>query len=308
VGERVKGLVIEWLRFAESCFPIPLLVLLLFPAAAVMATHELLMGKDGCSTLRQLRQFLKNGRRSGAQWRRCSLGEVWAGRLAMCMARFVCCWPEQLREPRWSRRCQFIGVERLEAILAERRPVVLATFHYGNLPELYHWVRSRGIGVAFLASRDLGAVPTYRSRLDSLADRANGLEGVPRLIGIGHLHLWGAREFLAVPNRVLAIAIEGRTKRDISVHGSGYTLRMAPGALRLAARARAVVIPCLISAHNFFRSTIRFGEPLPDDLVGCNDRHLLGCEYILREVGPWISTQPEQAAPELISAVNFQES
>ena len=308
MAERVKGLAIKWLRFAESCLPIPLLVVLLFPAAAVMATHELLMGKDGCSTLHQLRKFMKNGRRSGVQWRRCSLGEVWAARLAMCMARFVCCWPEQLRQPRWSGRCQFIGLERLTTIVAERRPVVLATFHYGNLPELYHWVRSRGIGVAFLASRDLGTVPAYRSRLDLLADRANGLEGVPRLIGIGHLHLRGAREFLSLPNRALAIAMEGRTKRDISVHGPGYILRMAPGALHLAAKAHAVVIPCIISAERYLRWTIRFGEPLPDDLVTCDDRHPQGCEHILREVGPWISVQPEQAASELISVVNFEES
>jgi hypothetical protein len=83
---------------------------------------------------------------------------------------------------------------------------------------------------------------------------------------------------------------------------------MAPGALHLAAKAHAVVIPCIISAEHFLRWTIRFGEPLPDDLVTCDDRHPQGCEHILREVGPWISIQPEQAAPELISVVNFEES
>src|ERR1700731_1876254 len=127
---RAKGLVIEWLRLTEACLPIPILALLLFLPAAVMATHELLIGKDGCSTLAQLRQFLKNVRLSRAEWRPCSLRAVWAGRIAMCMARFLVFWPEQLNRPRWSRRCQFIGLERLEAFLAERRPVVLVTFHY----------------------------------------------------------------------------------------------------------------------------------------------------------------------------------
>jgi hypothetical protein len=306
MGARAQRLVIEWLRFAEFCLPIPILVLLLFPAAAVMAIYELLMGK-GHSTFRQLRQLSETARLSGTQWRRFSLRRVWAGRLAMCMTRFLRYWPEKLREPRWSRRCQFIGLERLEAILAERRPVVLATLHYGNLTELYHWIRSRGIGVAFLASRDLGSLPAYRNQLDLLADRANGLEGVPRLIGIDLLHLWEARDFLALPNRVLAVAMEGYTKRPIMVRGPGYTLRMAPGALHLAAMAQAVVIPCLISARKYLSSTIRFGEPLPDDVVACRDRHPLGYEHILRELGPWITTQPEQSAPLLIGAFSFRD-
>lgn len=221
------------------------------------------------------------------------------------MARFLGCWPEQLNQPRWNRRCQFMGLERLEAFLAERRPVVLVTFHCGNLSELYHWTRSRGIGLAFLVSRDLGTVPAYRNQLDLLADRANGLEGVPRLIAVGHLRLWEAREFLSYPNRVLAVAIEGRTKRDITVHAPGYTLQIAPGALQLAAKTGAVVIPCLISAQSFLRATIRFGQPLPDHLVACRDWHSLGCEHILREIGPWITARPEQAAPETIGAMNF---
>jgi len=306
MGECIQRLVSGWLRFAEACLPVPILVLLLFPAAGVMAIYELLMGKRQ-STFRQLRQMSESARRSGIQWHRCSIGQVFAARLAMCMARFLRYWPEKLREPRWSRRCEFIGLERLERILAEGRPVVLATLHYGNLTELYHWMRSRGIGVAFLAWRDPGSVPAYQNRLDLLADLANGLEGVPRLIGIGHLNLGQTRDFLASPNRVLAVALEGRTKRDLLVQGPGYTLRMAPGALHLAALAQASVIPCIMSAEKYLRSTIRFGEPLPNDLVAFRDRHPLGYKHILGELGPWITVQPEQSAPELIHALTFRE-
>jgi hypothetical protein len=304
MGGRAQRLVSEWVRFAEFCLPISILIPLLFPAAAVIATYELLMGKRQ-STFHQLRQLSEMAQVSGVPWRRFSFRRAWAARLAMCMARFLRFWPEKLAQPRWRRRCQFIGLERLEAILAEGRPVVLATLHYGNLTELYHWIRSRRIGMAFLISQDPGSVPAYRNELDLLADRANGLEGVPRLIGIDHLHLWKVWGFLALPNRVLAVAMEGDAKRHIVVRGPGYTLRMAPGALRIAARAHAVVIPCLISASKYLRSTIRFGEPLPDDVIACHDRHPLACEHILRELGPWIATQPEQSAPMLIGAFNF---
>lgn len=303
-GERAQRLVSVSLRFAEFCLPTSILVFLLFPAAAVTATCELLMGKRH-STFLQLRHLAETARLSGAQWRRCSLGQVWAGRVAMCMVRFLRYWPDKLREPRWSRQCQFIGLERLEAILSEGQPVVLATLHYGNLTELYHWIRSRGIGVAFLTTR--GSAPAYRNQLDLLADRVNGLEGVPRLIGTDHLHLWQVRDFLAQPNRVLVVPMEGRTKRDIMVRGPGYLLRVGPGVLHLATITRAIVIPCLFSAGKYLRSTIRFGEPLADDVVAQRDRRSLGYEHIVRQLGPWIAEQPEQSAPILIDSFCFRE-
>lgn len=302
-GERTRRFVCMPLRLAEACLPIPILVVLLLPAAALMATYELLMWKN--STFSQLRRLSETARLSGVQQRR-SLRQVWTGRVAMCMARFLRFWPDKLREPRWSHRCQFMGVERLEALLSQGRPVVLVTLHYGNLTELYHWIRSRGIGVAFLTD---AVVPAYQNQFDLLADRANGLEGVPRHLGTGHLHLWQARDFLAQPNRILVVVIEGYpTRRDIMVGGPGCWLRVAPGALHLAAIAGAVVIPCLFSAEKYLRSTIRFSEPLADDLVVRRDRHPSGCQQILRQLGPWIGAEPEQSDPTLLHAFRFQEN
>lgn len=289
------------LRLAECCLPVPVFLLLLFPVAAVMATRQLLIGNGN---VRQLRQLSEAARLSGTSWRRCSLWRVWTAQLAMSMARLTRYWPEKLREPRWSRRCRFVGLERLEAILAEGRPVVLATLHYGELTQLYHWTRSRGIGLAFLVTRKLESDQAYFNQFDLLANRANGLEGVPALVEIGHLQLWKAREFLADPNRVLAVAMDRRSSRDIVVQGPGYALRMAPGALHLAAMAQAVVIPCLISSR-LPGPTIVFGKPLPDDVVTLRDRHHLACEQILRELAPWISAQPEQSEPHLLNALQF---
>jgi hypothetical protein len=126
------------------------------------------------------------------------------------------------------------------------------------------------------------------------------------MIGIGHLPLSEVRDFLAWPNRVLAVPMEGPTKHDITVCGDGYGLQMAPGALRLAAMAEAVVIPCLIKIRPCLRSTIYFGDPLPHHVVSRRDRHPSACEHILRELGPWIAAQPEQSAPSLVRALRFE--
>jgi lauroyl/myristoyl acyltransferase len=276
-------------------------VVLLFPVAAVMAACELTTWDR--STFDQLRRISDAAERSeGDPWPR-SLQQIWAGRVAMCMARFIRYWPDKLRQPRWRSRCQFAGLERLEAIIRQGRPVVLATLHYGNLTELYHWLRSRGIGVAFLTD---ASVPAYQNRFDVMADRVNGLEGVRRHIGIGHLQLGQVGDFLAVPNRVLVVVMDGYpTRRDVTVRGPGYGLRIAPGALHLAAISRAAVIPCLFVAGTNLRCTIRLGEPLSDDVVADRDQHVLGCQSIVQQLGPWIGAQPEQSDPTLLRSFNF---
>jgi len=228
------------------------------------------------------------------------LWRAWLRQVAVYTTRFLSLCPERLREPRWSRRCRFIGLNRLEAPLSEGRPVILATLHYGDLVMLYHWLRSRGIAVAFLAARKRKRTPAFRDRLDLLADRANGLVGVPRLIHPDQL--WDAREFLGGPARVLAVAMERSTKRDVRVNGPGYSLWLSPGAIRMAAIVGAVVIPCLISSHGCLSSTIRFGSPVPQEDVADRNRHLLACEHIVRRTVPWVARQPEQCAKGLIAS------
>jgi lauroyl/myristoyl acyltransferase len=220
------------------------------------------------------------------------------------MTRLLRYWGDRLKEPRWSRRCQFIGLDRVKAILAGGRPIVLVTLHYGNLTELYHWIRACGIGVVFLANR-ASALPAYLSELALAADRANGLEGVPSLIGVDYLRLWQTLEILKQPNRILAVAAEGYGKRVLITQGPGYTLRVGPGALHIAAMAQAVMIPCLMSVEKNLKATIFFGAPLPDDLVADRDRHALAYENILEQLGPRITARPEQSAPLLIGAFGF---
>jgi hypothetical protein len=217
---------------------------------------------------------------------------MWVVRVNAYTSRFLCYWPERLREPCWTRRCRLVGLERLEAPLAAGRPVILVTLHYGDLPLLYHWLRSRGIGVAFLSELGDKMRPAFRDRLDSLADRANGLDGVPRQIR--RQELWDARDFLATPGRVLAIPMESATDRDLLVSAPGCSIYLSPGAIRMAAIVGAVVLPCLFSSDGCMRSMIRFGTPVPEDDIASPKRHLSACEHIARELIPWVAQRPEE--------------
>jgi lauroyl/myristoyl acyltransferase len=284
-------------RLAERLLPIALLAWAILPVAA-LAGRRMVLRKVSLRRIERLPAVLRR-RWPRGWWRR--RWRVWRGQMAVYTTRFLCFIPERLRRPQWQRRCRFVGLPRLEAALAGGRPVILATLHYGDLVMLYHWLRSRGIAVAFMAARKRKATPAFRDRLDQLADRADRLEGVPRLIHPDQL--WDAREHLEKPGRVLVLAMERNTHYDIQVTGPGYSLRVTAGGLRLAAIVGAVVIPCLISSHRWLASTIRFGRVVPVADIADHRRHGLACERIVRQLVPWAARRPEQCTDALLSSL-----
>jgi lauroyl/myristoyl acyltransferase len=285
-------------RQAERFLPIPLLLPILWPAAVIMGRRHVLRG----SSLGRLRRLPPALRPAESPWQ--GMGRVCLGRSAVYTTRMLSFWPERLREDRWRRRCEFLGIEHLDAALATGRPVILATLHYGDLTMLYHWLRSRGLAAAFMAARRRKREPEFRRRLDALADQANGLEGVPHLVYRDEL--WDARDFLDRPGRVLAMAVDGNTSRDVAVTGPGYAIRVAPGALRLATITGATILPCLISSPGCLRSTIRFGRPVPDEDVTDRERHPAACEHIVRELIPWIAAKPEECGQAFLANFDGQ--
>ena len=294
----VASLASRALRFAESCLPIPLLYLALWPFAAVMAARELAgLGGTG-SSFRQLRRLPARLRPGAPDWRWCR--RVWSGRVAMCMTRFLRFWPDRLRDGRWSSRCRIEGLECLDAALGSGRPVIFVTLHFGNLLELYHWLRSRGVVVAFLVSRDLGRMPAYRGELYARADLANGIEGLPRFFQTEQL--WEVRDFLGAAGKCLGTPMDTLNARHLAASGPGYALRMATGILRLAVIVDAVVVPCLISSPGGLRSTISFAEPVPEEDLASRGRHAHACASIVRAFDPWIASHPEQCGPALLQA------
>lgn len=277
-------------RIGQRLLPIPLLKVAILPVA--MITGRRMVLRDFSFRLMERLPPAMKPPRYGWRWRAAAR----VRQLALFTTRFLCYSPEKLRRPRWRRRCLILGLRRLTAPLAEGRPVVLATLHCGDLVMLYHWLRSRGIPVTFLATRKQKAPPRFRARLDGLADRVNGLEDVPRLMH--HDQLWDIREYLTGP-RVLAVAMERDSRRSVSASGPGYSLRLSPGALRLAGLAGAVVVPCVISSQRWLSSTVFLGRPVPPQYVrDCDYR--AACDHIVQQLIPRITGRLEQCSGGLI--------
>ncbi|MBM3968000.1 MAG: hypothetical protein FJ308_23535 [Planctomycetes bacterium] len=210
------------------------------PAAIVIGTSQML-GRRYLARGHWKYRELPLSLRPQIPWMRWER-RVWSVEIILAMARFIRYWPERLREPHRTSRCQLSGTEHWTAALETGRPMVLVTLHYSDLTERYHRLRAYGTAICFLATRDLTSGPqarAYRNYLDTLADSANGLDGVPRLFEPGQL--LEVRDFLHQSGGMVAVATEelGQGHHDIA-QSTGIGIRVSPGALRLAALLDAI--------------------------------------------------------------------
>jgi lauroyl/myristoyl acyltransferase len=188
-------------------------------------------------------------------------------------------------------------MEQFEEIRSDGRPVVVVVLHFGPLAVLRFWMRARGIPVAALMWRNSERRPLYRRYLDRICDEAGRLPGLPHVFSLDQLK--EAIQFLQ-PRRVVIVAAEGVGARHVLVKGDDYCFRMATGALRLAARAYASVMPCSIRADRLLGFTIHFGEPIPTAWISDKREYLTACHHLWHEFLPLLRDQPEQSGYELL--------
>jgi lauroyl/myristoyl acyltransferase len=293
LGEWIGWGFFHGLRALERVLPVGLLYALLWPFIAVSTAWELFGPRQVLRRLHRLPVSLRPPLSATAwAWR------IWRQRLELNMARLIWLWPDRLHTARWQRRCRCTGLEQFEQLRARGRPVVVAVLHFGPAPVLRYWMRARGLPVAALATRPPSWGAPYRATVDRLSDKVSGLAGVAHVFNLSQLK--SMYYFLDAP-RLLYMAVDGGEGRQWSVPGDDFSLLLAPGALRVAARSHAAVIPCLIRADGPLRLAIHFGRPVPDEWVGDPGQHPAACAHLLREFRPVLQAQPEQCTARLLS-------
>lgn len=222
------------------------------------------------------------------------VGELWREKTRVNLAQLLCLWPDRLGREPWTGRCRHVGLERVERAHAGGQPVILASFHFGPVVVLGHWLRSRGLPAAFLRGESSAGRPCYWRYIDRLtADRhppglASGFDPTELRRTYEHLQSGG----------ILNVMLEGfGHRRRIKVSGEGFRFEMATGCLRLAAMTGATVLPCSLVAGPGMSFTLHVGEPVPPDLVADPDRHRSACEHLLRELISVVGRHPGQWHP-----------
>ncbi len=294
---RAIELVVGWLllhslRTLELFLPGRCLRFLFWLAAALVAGWELAAMKRVSRAFDWLPVSLRPAlTRPAWRWR------LWRRRTQLQLTKSLALWPDRLQTARWQSPCQYTGIEQLERACARGRPVILAVLHFGPLRVLHYCLRARGLPVAAVVADRLDHRSGFRAYLNSLSDHASGLAGVPHSLDYSEIsRVWA---FLR-PQRLLLIAVDSDRGRQVRVQGEDFSFRMATGAIRLAARAKAIVVPCLIRATRPLGVQIHFGNPVPDAWVADKCRHASACSHLLHEFLPVLHAEPEQCSPELL--------
>jgi hypothetical protein len=201
---------------------------------------------------------------------------------------------DRLAEPEWANRCHITGLDHLRQARQNRRPVVLAFCHFGPFFLLRNWLRAAGFPVAALVRGNKAS----RSPLRRQKDRVSIFSEIPTAFHLDQLR--AADEFLDA-GHLLMVAIDTATGRQISVPaGGGWTFQMATGAMRLAIRHRAELMPCSIVDEGRWRFQIELGRPVPAECLVSEDDLVPAGKHLLDEFLPRFRNHPEHCSNQLI--------
>lgn len=201
--------------------------------------------------------------------------------------------PDRLSSPRWLRRCQIAGLDRLREVRRSGRPVILAFSHFGPFYLITYWLRAHGIPATALK---LGTAET-RSPTQRYRDRYKPFPMIPSVLYLDQL-----REVVRVlaAGGIMVVSIDYPAGRLLEVPlGEGWTFRMATGAVRLAARHGAELIPCNMIQAGPWRYRLELGQSVPrEHLTGDADLVAAGKHLIAESLPHW-HRHPEQCDSEL---------
>jgi hypothetical protein len=140
-----------------------------------------------------------------------------------------------------------------------KRPVMVVCLHTGGYVFLRHWLRSRGIVAASLVKSRPEIIRRYE---DSLQRKRSEEKNPPYFFHVSDLR--AAARFLA-PGRVLVLAVEAQPGAHSTIVNAGAPFRLNDGAVRLARKSNAVLLPASVWLHR--RLDVCFGNPVPQALI-----------------------------------------
>ncbi len=195
--------------------------------------------------------------------------------------------PDRLPLPDWRARCEIAGLDPIRKALAARQPVVLAFAHFGGYRLLRSWLRATGIPTALLVAEPR----TRRSRVLKAQDRLAAMPEVP--VTFDGRSLAGAIRFLQA-GHCLGTAIDVSAGRHVRVPlDAGWHFRLTTGAIRLARRTSALLIPASVVVQPGCRFKIELGEPTPREMLDADD-DLPAARHLVDQFVPIWTSNPDQ--------------
>ncbi len=283
IGKRIqetrRRLFFFSIRWLERRLPVRLLYWILRPHAFVRAAVK---GIPAPVSVPSCRGAAKSGR-AAREWR-----------MKGYLNRMLEYLPDRLAEPEWMELCHVAGLEPVLQARQNRRSVVLAFPHFGAYRLAKSWLRSAGLPVATMH----GGKAESRSKLERLEDAFSPLPGIPTVFYSDQLR--EVNEFLAAGN-LLLIAIDHENGRQMTVPVcDGWTFQMATGAVRLAVRHRAELIPCVVIDGGRWHFQIKLGRPGPPECLADGIGWTHAGKHLLDEMLPHFRSHPRHCSHQFI--------
>jgi hypothetical protein len=202
-------------------------------------------------------------------------------------------FPDRLSSAKWKDRCCIEGIVHLHEARRKVRPLIVAFCHFGPYYLLRFWLRAAG----FPAATFVGGEQAMRQRLKRVQDRFSPAPEIP--VVFYQKQLREAVEFLAAGN-LLLIAIDAPSGKQIDVpFCEGWTFQMATGAMRLASRCQAELLPCSIVDEGCWHFGIKFGPPVPRIHLATEAGWPLAGRHLIDQWFPDFQARPDQCWADL---------
>jgi lauroyl/myristoyl acyltransferase len=202
-------------------------------------------------------------------------------------------FPDRLAGPRWLTRCRFEGLENVRRAVENKKPVVLATCHFGPYYLFRFWLRAAGIPALEL----FGGDSKKYTKLMRFRDRLSPLPEIPPVFFQNQLREMNA---LLAGGNVIGLMIDTPFGKQMDApFCDGWTFQMATGAVRMAILHQAELVPCLIVDEGRWHFRLHFGRPVPKEFLNAPSDWNRAGKYLLEEMTPIFQAHPEQCLSDL---------
>lgn len=276
-----------FVRAAERILPRSILSLALWPVAAVWGLADWKKTKRALLDWRRLAGVAPTPRNARVWFWQC---------LGAPHARLVYLFPDRLPERRWLQHCRLVGkVDPLELDRQEKR-MVFASLHFGPFETLPYWLRAHGLPVTVLVGR-----PAPRQKLKQRQYALSPPAGVPVVLPVTEM---GRIREAITETRHLLVFMDVARGRQVDVPLDQLVVRLAAGAIRIAALAEADLIPCLTTVAGAWRFTIHLGAPVPSALLGPVPDVAAAASHLLKEFMAVVQQDPAQCGQRFLSSMH----